>query len=237
MVFKIKNTNMDPHRLSQRMAGFYGITSDKYKELGWDHVKCAQTLLESGVRTVQLLFNDFPEYGRALEDARRIRKLCDAHDALFLITVYHKPLKALALVKDSDADGMHYHMVSASLGLPLEEGRRQLKGKVMGITVRNGAEAKVAEAAGADYVGSDPVFPSLRHRPGNAPIGLEGLKGIVDAVSVPTIAVGGIMPRHLQEIKRIGAIGFVTMSPVYKPEQGKTPESVVAEYMKAWNES
>lgn len=235
MVFKIKKANADPYRLAQRMAGFYGITSDRFKEQGLDHVKCAELLLRNGVKTVQLLFNEFPEYGKALEDAKRIRNLCSANDALFIVCVYHQPQEALRLTLDSDADGMHYHLKSVALGLPLDEARRRLEGRIMGITAYDRISAETAETAGADYLGTDPIFPSLRHRPQNRPIGLEGLKDIIDSVRIPVIALGGIKPWNLPEIRKLGAHGFVTMSPVYSPAQGKTPESVIADYKAAWN--
>ncbi len=137
------------HSVKVIPKGFYGVTSDHFAEQGWDHVKCAELLLNSGIRIVQCLFDTFIEHDKALGYAKRIRELCDAKDALLIVDVHFHPRMSLAIADAVGADGIHYGSRRGRAELPFEEGRGLLEDKAMGITVRDVAEATAAEAGGA----------------------------------------------------------------------------------------
>ena len=65
-----------------------------------------------------------------------------------------------------------------------------------------------AGAAGpVDYLIAGTVFAS-RSKGAHAPLlGVDGLAEIVQAVSVPVLAIGGITPDRLEEIAAAGAAG------------------------------
>ena len=92
---------------------------------------------------------------------------------------------------------------------------------VLGISVTTPLEARGAEAAGADYLGvtvwATPTKPDARPR------GLDGLRAIVAATSLPVVAIGGIHLRNAREVLEAGAAGVAVISAV-----GAAPDAVAA---------
>ena len=71
---------------------------------------------------------------------------------------------------------------------------------------RRPREAAVAEYAGAGYIGAGPVW-ATPSKPDAAPaIGLDGLREICQAVSVPVVAIGGV-DAGTSRLHRAGAAG------------------------------
>lgn len=75
----------------------------------------------------------------------------------------------------------------------------------------------------ADYLIAGTVFRSAS-KPGDGPLlGLAGLKAIVDAVSVPVLAIGGISADRIGEICVAGASGLAAIGLFMGPELGADP--------------
>ena len=78
-------------------------------------------------------------------------------------------------------------------------------GFLIGRSVHDVAEA--VEAGPVDYLIAGTVFPTPS-KPGGSPlIGLDGLAAIVQAVTVPVLAIGGITAGRLDEVAATGAAG------------------------------
>jgi thiamine-phosphate pyrophosphorylase len=92
---------------------------------------------------------------------------------------------------------------------------------VLGISVATPEQADAAERAGADYVGVT-VFATPT-KPDAVPIGLDGLRAIVEATSLPVVGVGGIDPSNAPEVLAAGAAGIAVVSAV-----GAAPDPVKA---------
>lgn len=76
--------------------------------------------------------------------------------------------------------------------VPAQDARRLMgSGKVIGVTAKTQEQAKAAEAAGADYLGSGAWFPTSTKQDA-VPITQERYREILEAVSIPDVAVGGI---------------------------------------------
>jgi thiamine-phosphate pyrophosphorylase len=94
-----------------------------------------------------------------------------------------------------DADGLH----TGQDDLPLEIIRDQLgPHKLIGRTCHSVAQAKAAEAAGADYVSLGPIYetPSKPGRPGIGPDALEDAQQL----RIPFVVIGGINQDTLSSI-------------------------------------
>ncbi|MDA0945029.1 MAG: thiamine phosphate synthase, partial [bacterium] len=94
-----------------------------------------------------------------------------------------------------DADGLH----TGQDDLPIAVIRDQLgPHKLIGRTCHSVAQAKAAEAAGADYVSLGPIYktPSKPGRPGIGPDALAD----VQALSIPFVVIGGINQDTLSSI-------------------------------------
>ena len=83
----------------------------------------------------------------------------------------------------------------------------------VGLSVHSYDEAVEADAIGADYVTFGHVFPTQSH-PGEPPRGLQALADIVERLSIPVLAIGGITAANLTEVLATGCAGVVVMSAI-----------------------
>jgi len=114
------------------------------------------------------------------------------------------------IAKAVDADGVHLGQDD----LPLEYGRKVLGGdKLVGISTHSVEQAREAEAAGADYIGFGPLFPTTTKDAGPH-LGTERLRQMRSAVTLPVLAIGGITPDTLVEAMQAGADGVAVISAI-----------------------
>lgn len=83
-------------------------------------------------------------------------------------------------------------------------------GFVIGRSV-HGAEEAVRVASGADYLVAGTVFATASKPLGRPLLGLLGLRAVVDAVTVPVLAIGGVTPERVVHIARTGAGGIAAI--------------------------
>jgi thiamine-phosphate pyrophosphorylase len=100
-----------------------------------------------------------------------------------------------------DASGVQLGVGS----LPVSAARRLDAAWWIGKSVHDLAEAETARAEGADYLVVGPVYATATH-PDRAPLGLEALARI-SSLGLPVIAIGGIDPGRMREVKAAGAYG------------------------------
>jgi thiamine-phosphate pyrophosphorylase len=87
-------------------------------------------------------------------------------------------------------------------------------GILLGLSVDTPEEAREAESFGASYVGAGPVWATPTKEDAGVPLGLEGLRAICDAVSIPVVAIGGIDASNAAECIRAGAAGVAVVRAV-----------------------
>jgi thiamine-phosphate pyrophosphorylase len=108
------------------------------------------------------------------------------------------------------AEGVHL----AGQSLPVGAAVRLAAGRILvGRSVHGLEEAVAAAAAGADYLTFGHVFPTTSH-PGLPPRGLAELRGIVQAVEVPVLAIGGISVDNLDDVLATGCAGIAVISAI-----------------------
>jgi thiamine-phosphate pyrophosphorylase len=110
-----------------------------------------------------------------------------------------------------DADGVHL----GGHDMPLLSARKLLgDGKIIGVTVKNLAQARKAERQGADYVGVGAIFPSPTKT--TAPVvGVNKLKEVLRNVKLPVVAIGGITPQNAKQLFKLGVSGVAVISSVF----------------------
>lgn len=118
------------------------------------------------------------------------------------------PMGAPLLVNDrldialaSGADGVQ---LPAS-GLPVKAARRVSGRLLVGASTHSLAEARMAEAGGADLILFGPVFSTSSKPYPVEPLGLARLEEVVHAVELPVFAVGGIDAERAGACARLGA--------------------------------
>lgn len=103
------------------------------------------------------------------------------------------------------ADGVH-------LGRGDEGGERALEeGLLLGLSAAGVDEARDAEASGATYIGAGPVWRTPSKEDADPPTGLEGLREICAAVSIPVVAIGGIDASNARTCIDAGAAGVAVI--------------------------
>jgi len=106
--------------------------------------------------------------------------------------------------------GAHLHAGS----LPVMEARRLMHHAPLGYSAHGLEEAALAAAQGADYVFLGTIYHSASH-PGRAPAGPALIADVAPVLSVPVIAIGGITPARVAELREVGAWGVAVISGVW----------------------
>ena len=164
-----------------------------------------ESALRGGARIVQYR-DKSSDAGRRLDEAQRLRQLCNRHDALLLIN------DDVQLAADSGADGVHLGRDDPDIAAA----RRQLPaGALIGVSCYNEyALARRAAEQGASYIAFGSFHPSptkpqaLRAQP-------ELLQRARRELALPTVAIGGISPENGAALVNAGADMLAVISAVF----------------------
>jgi len=164
--------------------------------------------LEGGVRAVQLREKDLP-----------VRELLALSQELRAVT---KEFGARLFINDRvdvaiavNADGVHLGHQSMPVGAV-----RKIVGKDMliGVSTHGLAEAKDAEAGGADFITIGPIFDTPSKAKLGAPVGLAILKELKYELNTPFYALGGVKSGNIAQIIDAGANGVAMISAIMAAE-------------------
>lgn len=184
----------------------YAVTNRVHavKETLYSQVRDA---LEGGVTCVQLREKYMKEEDFTAE-AVKLKVLCKNYSVPLIIN------DNLNVALRSGADGIHVGQEDMSA-----EEIRKLAGRefIIGVTAKTVKQAKMAEAAGADYIGVGAVFPSPTKQ-GAIRITRQELKNICEAVSIPSVAIGGVNIENMKQLKGMGMDGFAVVSALFAAE-------------------
>ena len=127
------------------------------------------------------------------------------------LPIYDRLDIALAI----DAAGVHL----GQKDLPGEVARGLLgPEKILGLSAATLEEARLAQEAGADYLGIGALFPT-QTKNDTRKVTIEGLKKIKESVRIPVVAIGGINESNVQLLKDTGIDGVAVVSAILgKPE-------------------
>jgi len=84
-------------------------------------------------------------------------------------------------------------------------------GLMLGISASSVDEALAGEQLGAAYIGAGPIWTTPSKPDADPPIGLEGLRELCDAVSIPVVAIGGIDATNAADCIAAGAAGVAVV--------------------------
>jgi thiamine-phosphate pyrophosphorylase len=191
--------------MKELRVGLYVVTG-VYPELGRDHLDMARAALEGGADVLQLRDKDTGG-AEMLRLALGMRDLVDNNGNSCLFVINDRVDVALA----AGADGVH--LGQEDLPAPAV---RSMVGKrmIMGISASTVAEAERAQTEGADYLGVGPVFTTPTKRDAVNPIGIDGMRAIVESVDVPVVAIGGINEDNVIQVLEAGADGIAVISAI-----------------------
>ena len=107
-----------------------------------------------------------------------------------------------------DADGLHVGQDD----LPAPIARRLLRpGMILGVSCHSLAQARQAQADGADYVAVGSIYPTGT-KPEFQLVGVELVRQVRPFIRVPLVAIGGIAPGNVGEVIRAGVDGVAVIS-------------------------
>jgi thiamine-phosphate pyrophosphorylase len=179
------------------------VILDRAAARGRDLEELLAAAIAGGCRMVQLREKEWPS-GRLLPLAERLRARCATAGVTFIVN--DRVDLALAV----GADGVHLGQDD----LPARIARPLLRpGMILGISTHSVAQARTAQADGADYVAVGSMFAT----PSKADFELVGpdlVRKLRGEIRVPLIGIGGITHDNVQQVIGAGADGVAVISAV-----------------------
>jgi thiamine-phosphate pyrophosphorylase len=113
------------------------------------------------------------------------------------------------------ADGVHLGQED----LPPDAARRVLGGNaIIGLSTHSLQQARLAAPMPIDYVAIGPIFPTTTKQSANAPVGLDGLARVRDALGeMPLVAIGGITCENVRAVMKSGADVVAVIGDIWLP--------------------
>ena len=205
----------------ERLPGLYVII-DSQTLKGRGHIEIARQAIQGGAKAIQLR-NKLQSKKELLPIAQQLKELCAEQDVLFIVNDY------LDLALATDADGLHLGQED----LPIKVTRRLLPiDKILGCSTHSVDEAATAESEGADYIAVGSIYPTPSKETAKV-IGLDGLRQIRQAVTLPIVAIGGITKDNAAEVMAAGADSVAVISAVLQAESPEEAARQIAARLEA----
>ena len=181
-----------------KLRGLYAVTPELAdSEL---LLRMVAQALEGGIAMLQYRHKD----RQNLQEARALAALCRRAGAPFIVN------DNLELALECGANGVHLGRDDGDAA----SAREKLKGKLLGVSCYDSlAAARVAVAAGADYVAFGSVFASpTKPAAVRAPLSLFA---DARALGVPLVAIGGITLENAPPLLKAGADALAVISDLF----------------------
>jgi thiamine-phosphate pyrophosphorylase len=186
----------------EQLTGLYVIIDTDTLGLKGE-IDAARKAIKGGAKVIQLRDKQRSK-GELLAISQKLGDLCSKSNVLFIVNDY------LDIALASEADGVHIGQGD----LPPSVIRKELPvDKVIGLSTSTVSEARKAETEGVDYVAVGSIFPSPT-KPEVTVVGLERLRQVRKAVSIPIVAIGGINRQNIAEAMAAGAAAAAVISAV-----------------------
>ena len=198
--------------------GFYSILTDPI--CGYDYL--ANLLVENEVAFLQLRMKDSDKF-KILKTAENIRKITQNSKTIFIVNDF------CDIAKDCGADGVHLGQDDENCDFA-----RKMLGEnaIIGLSTHNINQTKAAQNEKIDYIGIGPVYPTQTKQIPDPVLGLEKMKEMIDASSLPSVCIGGIDLERIKEVLRAGAKNFCVVRLLNKAEN---PREILKKIQKAAN--
>ena len=197
-----------------RLRGVYALVDpDRVEPIAF-----TEALLRGGIRLVQIRAKNGIDGATLIAVVARVR-------AAGGITMVNDDVRLARL-----ADGVHLGQEDAA-GLDLRSLRAALRDGVIGLSCGTPQEARAADPALIDYVGAGPAFATPSKGDAGPPIGLSGVRAVVEATALPCVAIGGIGLAQIARVRETGA----PMAAVLSALVGEDVEAAARELVARWN--
>ncbi|MCF0114506.1 MAG: thiamine phosphate synthase, partial [Erysipelotrichaceae bacterium] len=190
-------------KLDRQDMLLYAIT-DRHWLRGESLATQVQKALEGGVTFVQLREKELSEEV-LMHEAMEIRDICRAYHVPFVID------DNVDLAVAIDADGVHLGQGDMS---PVEAREMLGDSKIIGVTAKTVEQALKAQSEGADYIGTGAAFVTTSKQD-TWTIPHTTIRAIVDACSIPVVAIGGISYANVDLLRETRVAGVAVISAIF----------------------
>ena len=195
------------------LRGIYGIVDDGMVA---DPLAFGEALLHAGIGVLQYR----AKRGIDRDMLRALHRRTREHGAVLIVND--------DLDSALEADGWHAGPDDL-VRHDARTARAKLGTRIFGISAGTAAEAREAQDAGADYLGSGPFAATATKGDAGPAIGLLGLRAVVAATALPVVAIGGIGPHNLAEVASSGAAMAAAISALTTaPDPAATARTMIA---------
>jgi thiamine-phosphate pyrophosphorylase len=168
---------------------------------GRTHRAVALAAMEGGARAVQLRAPELAD-PELLTLATELAAEARRYGVLFVVN------DRIGVAVEAAAGGAHVGQSDD----PLTARERLGDTAILGISVDSPAQAREAEAAGADYLAV--TVWATGTKPGAQPHGLDGVRAVASATALPVVGIGGIDATNAPAVIAAGAAGVAVVSVV-----------------------
>ncbi len=204
---------------AQRLARLHGIYLIVNEGEG-DPIAIARAGLRAGAGIVQYRAKS----GLVDEHVRILRRETRNAQALLILNDDWRASVAF------DADGVHLGPDDDGF-VDLQPVRAALGERLIGLSCGTVAEAKTAERVGADYIGVGSVYSTTSKADAGVPIGIDGLRTVAAATSLPVAAIGGI------DVHGVGAVfetGVAMAAVISAIAHARDPFAAASQLVSLW---
>jgi thiamine-phosphate pyrophosphorylase len=180
----------------------YAITGEQFHP-NRDLIEVMEEAILGGVDIIQLRDKTSGKQ-ELLRKARALRELTLKYAVTFIVNDY------IDVAMEVDADGIHLGQDDVSL----QEARKIVGGKIIGISTHALQEALLAERQGADYIGVGPVFRTVTKADVVDPVSVSYVREVAQTIKIPFVAIGGIKLNNVDEVIEAGATRICAVSEI-----------------------
>lgn len=197
-------------KFNKKDLRLYAVTDRSWTSTRRTLYAQVEEALKGGITCLQLREKDLDEE-TFLAEAKQICQLCRQYEVPFIIN------DNIDIALACGADGVHVGQTD----LAASRARSRIgKDRILGVSVHTVEQARQAACDGADYIGLGAVFPTSTKGDAEA-MPLDTLQAICSAVTIPTVAIGGITMDNMLQLSGSGLSGVALVSAIFSAEDIK----------------
>ncbi|WP_044642825.1 thiamine phosphate synthase [Risungbinella massiliensis] len=137
--------------------------------------------------------------------AKQLQSICAEKSIPFIV---NDDIELALLIQ---ADGVHIGQEDE----PVEQVRKRIGDKILGVSVHSLEQARSAIQSGADYLGLGPIFPTSTKEDAKEVQGVTLIKKLrKEGIRIPIVGIGGITPENAGSIIKAGADGVAVITAI-----------------------
>lgn len=191
----------------RRAMLLYAVTDQSWLKENETLLDVVKEVLKNGATFLQIREKDLDEADFEAE-AKKLQDICKEYHVPYVVN------DNVEIAMKIGADGVH-------VGQSDIKGRniRAMIGedKILGISAGTVEEAVAAEKAGADYIGVGAIFGTSTKKNARN-MTMDQLKEIVEVVTIPVVAIGGINGNNMSELAGSKVDGVAVVSAIFAAE-------------------